>query len=50
MTEAAREKRPGGALFGRDLYVPRMSVEGASVFAAAYRSLFGESPSETLRS
>lgn len=28
----------GGTILGRDLYIPRMSVEGASVFAAAYRS------------
>ena len=38
MTEPARAKQTGGKLFGRRLYVPRMSVEGASTFAATYRA------------
>jgi predicted nucleotide-binding protein (sugar kinase/HSP70/actin superfamily) len=38
MTEPARAKQTGGKLFGRQLYVPRMSVEGASTFAATYRA------------
>jgi len=37
MTQPARVNEPG-KLFGRDLYVPRMSLEGASAFAAAYRA------------
>ncbi|MCK4776581.1 MAG: hypothetical protein KAT30_17415 [Candidatus Krumholzibacteria bacterium] len=38
MNEPARAKQTGGKLFGRRLYVPRMSVEGASTFAATYRA------------
>lgn len=35
MSTAAREK---GTLLGRKLYIPRMSVDGAAAFAAAYRA------------
>lgn len=38
MSEAARTERAGGNLRGRNMFVPRMSVEGASAFAAAYRA------------
>jgi predicted nucleotide-binding protein (sugar kinase/HSP70/actin superfamily) len=34
----SKTKAAKGSLEGRDLYVPRMSVEGAATFAAAYRS------------
>jgi predicted nucleotide-binding protein (sugar kinase/HSP70/actin superfamily) len=37
MTQPARAKEPG-SLSGRDLYIPRMSLEGAATFAAAYRA------------
>ena len=34
------ETKPGnGSLLGKTLYIPRMSVEGASVMAAAYRAI-----------
>jgi len=37
-SSAKASKATQGILAGRDLYIPRMSVEGASVFAAAFRS------------
>lgn len=36
--EAKQPETSRGSLAGRDLYIPRMSVEGASVFAAAFRA------------
>lgn len=38
MTQPAGTGQSRGKLFGRQLYIPRMSVEGASTFAAAYRA------------
>jgi predicted nucleotide-binding protein (sugar kinase/HSP70/actin superfamily) len=35
---AGRAEKSSGSLAGRNLYIPRMSVEGASVFAAAFRA------------
>ncbi len=36
--KSARAGGAGAKLIGRTLYVPRMSIEGASAFAAAYRA------------
>jgi predicted nucleotide-binding protein (sugar kinase/HSP70/actin superfamily) len=38
MSEPAGVKNRKRSLLGRDMYIPRMSVEGASTFAAAYRA------------
>ncbi len=38
MSEPAKVIKPHRTLRERDLYIPRMSIEGAATFAAAYRS------------
>ena len=36
---AEEKKKTNGSLVGRTLYIPRMSIEGASAMAAVYRSI-----------